>query len=267
MKYALHFALDRPSYKIDDKKLTSNSSVKNAEYFCKLSKKNGFESEIFPNELATSYQLFESLYKLSKKMEPGDLLFITYCGHGLSISAKSEPDGSSELLILYDRVFIDQEFKKCLTWFKKDVYIFIITNSCTNGTLFEVNNKIEFLKSSNLITNDYISIQQCGNYLNAIKYYLKDRKSLKNPIIHIASSSDSELSKDGKENTLSEFVLAIQDILKLNLNITYHDFFNELCNRLEKPRPYLEKNTKYKKMESFMNAKLLETPNYINSKL
>jgi hypothetical protein len=141
MKYALHFGLNYLSYKIDYDRIISKSSVANMCYFDKLAKDKGFISETYPNDKATSLNLISKLKELSMILQKGDLLFITYCGHGLSISSEDENDNSEEALVLYDRIFFDKEFLNCVKLLKKGVFIFIITNSCENGTL--IDNDIE----------------------------------------------------------------------------------------------------------------------------
>lgn len=296
-KYALHFGLDKPSYHIQEDNLKSNSSVLNTKYYHKLSKKLGFNSRIRTNENATSYSLIRNLTKFSKELEAGDFLFITYCGHGTCVAANSEFDGASEILILYDRLLLDTEFAKCLSRFKDGVYIFIVTNSCLNGTLFEKKKislhehlklkvvsdanksiasiseepKAKKMQNDNEEKNDtvedndelqenYISGHQYANYLNAIKYYLKEHKQLTIPIIHIASSSDSELSNDGEPKTKSEFTIAFETILEKGLNITYSDLFNELYLMLDNPRPHLEINSNCRSINDFLHSEIFKTP-------
>lgn len=283
MKYALHFGLDKPSYSIDNDSMIANSCVANSAYYHELSIMKGFESRHFPNEKATSYRLLRNLRACSKKMKAGDLLFLTYCGHGKSIAARSEFDGSSEVLILFDRIFLDQELKRCLNWFDKGIYIFIVTNSCQNGTLFKkkytqikkaslqdkVNNMTNGNKTDDTYDNDddelqieYISGHQYANYLNAIKYYLRKVKDLKHPIIHIASSSDSELSKDSKkEGKLSEFTKTFKKIIDDGFHGSYQDFFEILYRNLNNPSPFLEINSDCKNIDTFLNTSIFNKPN------
>ncbi len=295
MKYALHFGIDKPSYHIEEDNLTSNSSVLNAKYYHGLSKSLGFNSRIRTDKNATSYSLIRNLTKLSKEMKAGDFLFLTYCGHGTSVVARSEFDGLSEILILFDRLFLDAELARCLSRFKEGVFIFIVSNSCLNGTLFskkkkknqysDLNMDFDLNKNEEKITEtinfddensdvetddelqeNYISGHQFANYLNAIKYYLKNHKRITIPIIHIASSSDLELSRDGNVNENSEFTIAFKEVVETNCNVTYLQFFNALSEKLSNPKPYLELNSNCTNIDEFLNTTIF-THNPLITKL
>lgn len=271
-KYGLHIGLNNTSYTIDQDDMSTNSCVENSNFYHEFGKNNGFiqDEEPLINDNATSFNILRYFGYLSSIVKAGDFIFISYSGHGFSIKSKAELDLTSEALVLYDRIFLDMEFKRCLSWLNKDVYIFIVTNSCTNGTLFntkyhtelilnEKNNKIKEEKSNEI---DDISYGQCINYLNTIKYYLNDYKVLKNPIIHFASSSDLYTSPDSYEkDKLSEFTNLFKEITESNFEGTYEDFFYLLKDKLKNPEPFLEQNLNSIHHKKFYNSKFLTIPN------
>lgn len=265
MKYALHFGLDFLEYTINKESYPANSPVTNVTYLHELSERKGFKSRLFTNQCATSINLINELERLSEIMVDGDLLFLSYSGHGKQISSKDENDKKEEVLLLYDRIFLDDEFKKILINFKKRVSIFILTNSCRNGTFLEDVSKqfdIEIDKTTrkNYILED-ISEKQYTKYLKTIKYYLKDIEKSKIPIIHISSSSDNNDTDDSRsEGKLNSFALKFKEIIESDPNISYQVLFDKLKLELLNPIPHLELNTNcnYGVMQYFLNTRVFE---------
>lgn len=251
-KYAIHLGLNFTDYKVDNETLISYSAFLNATFYHELAKNNGFSSLALFNEEATSKRLIEELNKLSNKLEDGDLLFFSYSGHGGQIYSDDEPDFRDEVLFLFDRVFLDDEFKKCWSDFNQGVHIFIVTNSCSNGTLIDSGTETENLKNLRGIIKvppvvepkNYISSEQYFNYLQGIKFYTNAIKRPKNPIIHISSSKDNFSSPDSRRDfmVLSEFTTAFKGIIESGFKGNYNEFYEKL-HSATKTTPFFEDNT------------------------
>lgn len=86
---------------------------------------------------ATSKNVLKHLADAAKKLKSGDIMLLTYSGHGGSIIDvnKDEPDGFDETWCLYDRQLIDDELFECFSQFKAGVRILIFSDSCHSGTV------------------------------------------------------------------------------------------------------------------------------------
>lgn len=87
-------------------------------------------------EAATSVAVLDELRQAAAKAEPGDLVLVTYSGHGGFVPDKTgdEPDASDETWCLYDRQLLDDELHAAWANFKAGVRIFVLSDSCHSGT-------------------------------------------------------------------------------------------------------------------------------------
>jgi hypothetical protein len=86
---------------------------------------------------ATSGRLIREMLRLGRTLEPGDLLFVSYSGHGGQIpdEAGEEDDRMDETWCLYDRQVIDDEIYRLLGQFKAGVRILTLSDSCHSGSV------------------------------------------------------------------------------------------------------------------------------------
>ncbi len=97
-----------------------------------------FEStQLLLNEGATRDTVKEAIELASKTLTSGDMLFISYSGHGSLIpdSNSDEADAKDEAWCLYDGFLLDDELYALWTLFEEDVRIFMISDSCHSGTM------------------------------------------------------------------------------------------------------------------------------------
>ena len=88
---------------------------------------------------ATIGNVLQSLEKYAHDANPGDLVFVTYSGHGSQIpvadtGSTDEDDGLDETWCLYDTQLIDTELYQSLGKFKKDVRVIVLLDCCHSGT-------------------------------------------------------------------------------------------------------------------------------------
>ena len=87
---------------------------------------------------ATADAVITEMLALSKTLVSGDLLFLSYSGHGGQVpdlDGDEEDDGLDETWCLYDRMLIDDELFKLFSRFAPDVRIFMLSDSCHSGTV------------------------------------------------------------------------------------------------------------------------------------
>lgn len=90
-------------------------------------------------EAATAVAVLDELRQAAAKAEPGDLVLVTYSGHGSFVPDNNgdEPDASEETWCLYDRQLLDDELHAAWANFKAGVRIFVLSDSCHSGTVFK----------------------------------------------------------------------------------------------------------------------------------
>jgi hypothetical protein len=86
---------------------------------------------------ATSAALKAALDDAARSLVKGDLLLVTYSGHGGQVpdGNRDEPDGYDETWVLHDREFVDDELSAQWAKFARGVRIFVLSDSCHSGTV------------------------------------------------------------------------------------------------------------------------------------
>lgn len=103
-----------------------------------LAKKQGFAtSQSLLTKDATSANVIAALTNAAKNLASGDILFLTYSGHGGQVKDTNgdEDDRQDETWVLYDRQLVDDELYNLYSKFKAGVRIIVLSDSCHSGTV------------------------------------------------------------------------------------------------------------------------------------
>jgi hypothetical protein len=98
----------------------------------------GFETTVLLTEAATSAAVVATIERVAEVLEPGDIFFLTYSGHGGQVPdghGGDEEDRSDETWLLYDRQLVDDELYGLWGKFKPGVRILVLSDSCHSGTV------------------------------------------------------------------------------------------------------------------------------------
>ena len=117
-----------------------NACIADANDMRALAKKKGFAGNtLFVDGQATAAAVSSALLDASKKLVKGDLLFLTYSGHGGQVrdtnSDEKDNDRMDETWVLYDRQLVDDELYNIWSKFKAGVRILVLSDSCHSGTV------------------------------------------------------------------------------------------------------------------------------------
>ncbi len=95
------------------------------------------QTKVLLTKQATAASFIEEMRRLSQTLTQGDLLLLTYSGHGGQIPDESsdEDDRLDETWCLYDRQLIDDELYSLFGRFSQGVRIFMLSDSCHSGTV------------------------------------------------------------------------------------------------------------------------------------
>lgn len=95
----------------------------------------GFRVRQLLDSAATSTAVIDGIRAAAQQLTGGDVLLITYSGHGSQVPDPNEIDLLSETWVLWDRQLIDDELYALWGLFEPDVRIVVISDSCHSGTV------------------------------------------------------------------------------------------------------------------------------------
>lgn len=137
--YSFHIGLNKISLDVYPGINPLKACVNDAKFWQKFAVKKNFKSEILLDEIATSKNVINHLTKLKDTALSGDLVLITFSGHGGTILNKKRAGSDTEVFdqtwCLFDRQLLDDELFAIFKKFKKAVRILVISDSCHSGTI------------------------------------------------------------------------------------------------------------------------------------
>ena len=123
----------------DDWESELNSCEADALAMLKIAQDLDYEySKILLTKDATRANFFKAInYFQTEKLKPGDLLLITFAGHGGQVEDKDgdEEDGMDETWCFYDGNLVDDNLYELLKTFEEGIRILIISDSCHSGDI------------------------------------------------------------------------------------------------------------------------------------
>lgn len=106
----------------------------------KIAAQQDLETETLVTAQATRGAVLDKLENLAQKMQKGDLLVVSYSGHGGQIPDQNgdEADGLDETWCLYDGELLDDELHGAWAKFEAGVRILVFSDSCHSGTVLKM---------------------------------------------------------------------------------------------------------------------------------
>lgn len=104
----------------------------------RIAEAKGFDSTIMLTKEGTAEAVSEAIEKASSELAKGDLLFLTYSGHGGQVpdtNSDETGDSTDETWVLYDRQLVDDELYALWAKFEPGVRIFVLSDSCHSGSV------------------------------------------------------------------------------------------------------------------------------------
>jgi hypothetical protein len=114
-----------------------NACETDANDMAAIAKDAGMKSTVLLTKKATRNNALAAVRSAAKSLKSGDLLFLTYSGHGGQIQdvTGEEADKLDETWCLYDGELIDDEVYLELSRFAKGVRVLVLSDSCHSGTV------------------------------------------------------------------------------------------------------------------------------------
>lgn len=184
-----------------------------AKEMLKIATKMGYTSTMILTKDATTKKVLTELLKASQILNSGDILFLTYSGHGSRIidTSGEEEDNYDETWCLYDRMLIDDELNNALSKFKYGVRVIVLSDSCHSGTV----TKEIFLNGISTFIYEKDNLYKCldqeiaqearnrFSYLyDGVKFGIPKEieSSIQSSVLLISGCQDNQLSQDGLKN-------------------------------------------------------------------
>ena len=112
-----------------------NGCVNDANDMRDLAQSRGFRHRQLLDEAATSTAIVSAISEAARTLQPDDIFWISYSGHGSQVPDPNEEDQRSETWVLYDRQLLDDELYGLWGQFRPGVRVLLISDSCHSGTV------------------------------------------------------------------------------------------------------------------------------------
>lgn len=104
----------------------------------RIAQSRGFETRKLLTNEATADAILSAIDDAAGQLQPGDLFFASYSGHGGQVpdgNAEEEPDRSDETWLAFDRQIVDDELYARWAKFQPGVRIVVLSDSCHSGSV------------------------------------------------------------------------------------------------------------------------------------
>lgn len=137
--YSLHIGLNKVDTKHYPGVPALNAAVNDALFWESYAKQLGYNTSALHDKAATDKAVLDALTSYAKKMEAGDILLLTYAGHGSQIP-NDKADGfdderNDQTWCLYNRELLDDELFEAFRSFVEGTRILVVSDSCHSGTM------------------------------------------------------------------------------------------------------------------------------------
>lgn len=232
---SIHIGLNE----IDQNHYGDNGILKNPENDARSMKgiadSLGYSSTIILTGKATSAKVFEEISKASTKLQSGDILFLTYAGHGSQVPDLNgeEEDNFDETWVLYDRMVADDELHQLFSQFNPGVRIIVLSDSCHSGSVIRFMGQTLTKNKQLFRLLDPVISERC--YVNnkilydGIQYCIPRnvKSKVAASVLLLSGCQDNQLSSDGVGNGL--FTAKLLDIYNAGtFNGNYKSFYTQI---------------------------------------
>lgn len=199
------------------------------------------------NSGAYYQKIFACILNIVQNLDKGDLLVITYSGHGTQVQDHNgdEKDKLDEAWCLYDGLIYDDDLQYLLSKAPGNARIVLISDSCHSGTMaknfFPGDETRKFLDCSDAILNPKIIRQDF-------------KKNNTTSIISLSGCKDSQYSYDGPVN--GAFTGALLKSLEKDCDISYRKLFTLICDNMTNKKQTPQFNGSGSKLREFYNSKI-----------
>lgn len=205
-----------------------------------LAKDAGFKKTIrLLTARAKREAVIDRMLAFAKELNPGDLFFLSYSGHGGQAKDLNDDefDRIDETWCLYDGQMLDDEIFWCLSKFKKGVRIIAMIDCCHSGTSLKAIQQKEVKdpyprRYKKVVPMDVLlkTLRKNNDFYNKIGKAAKLKgvqDNVEASIIQVSACQDDEVAYDGHKNSLfTEYMLKVWK--KGKFEGSHKAFYNEV---------------------------------------
>ncbi|MBK9962726.1 MAG: caspase family protein [Saprospiraceae bacterium] len=259
--YSLHIGLNKLDTNHYPGTPKLKAAVNDAIFWESFANKLAYKTATLHDEHATVETVLQHLADYAALMIPGDILLLTYAGHGAEIP-NDKPGGFDEerndqTWCLYDRQLLDDELYEAFEAYKEGTRILIVSDSCHSGTI----SRADDIDLSRLLANGMVDSAKTRGFSSRMlprgavevihfnsgktiyepiqkKYKTKHQGvSVKAAVKLLAACQDDEETLDGAVNGI--FTEAFMDIFTKEefKNATAEQLINEVSTYYFFPKP------------------------------
>lgn len=137
--YSLHIGLNKVDKKHYPGVPALRAAVNDAEFWETYARKLGYATHSLHNQDATDDAVLQSLNDYARKMKAGDILLLTYAGHGSEVPNEKadgfDDERNDQTWCLYNRQLLDDELFDAFRKFAEGTRILVVSDSCHSGTM------------------------------------------------------------------------------------------------------------------------------------
>lgn len=114
-----------------------------------IAKRLGYQTQVLVDQDATKENIMDGIARMAGEVESGDIVLITYAGHGSQIpdeDGDEVEDDMDELWISFDDFILDDELREAFSKFKSGVRILLVSDSCHSGTISRMIDPLVLIK-------------------------------------------------------------------------------------------------------------------------
>lgn len=140
--YSLHIGLNIADPAHYEALPPLNAAVNDALFWESFARKLGYRTKKLHDQEAKVDTVKEILQDYARRMKAGDILLLTYAGHGGQLEndkqAGLDKEAYDQTWCLFDRQMLDDEIHECFVPFREGTRIVVVSDSCHSGTITRV---------------------------------------------------------------------------------------------------------------------------------
>lgn len=137
--YSLHIGLNTVDSSHYEDLPNLQAAVNDALTWEAFAREKGYQTILLLDAEAKVEVVRQSLLDIARSMKAGDILLLTYAGHGGLMDNLKQAGGDNELYdqtwCLFDRQMLDDEIHECFVPFVEGTRIVVVSDSCHSGTI------------------------------------------------------------------------------------------------------------------------------------
>ena len=137
--YSIHIGINTTNPDVYNNLPSLKAAVNDAKWWQKYAEELDYETLLLTDQEAQSGKILSEIEQRAQTMQPGDIILITYSGHGGTFPNEKpshlDTESMDQTWCLYDRQLIDDELYEAFKSFKEGTRILIVSDSCHSGTV------------------------------------------------------------------------------------------------------------------------------------